>query len=52
MTDPLNPDYQIPGAKEQNNVDSDPFGGSSLDPRFVAARKAMELKETAMKKSR
>jgi hypothetical protein len=48
----LNPDYQIPGAKEQNNIDSDPFGGSSLDPRFVAARKAMELKEIAMKKSR
>ena len=52
LTDPLNPDYQIPGAKEQNNIDSDPFGGSSLDPRFVAARKAMEFREIAMKKSR
>lgn len=51
-TDPLNPQYQIPGATEQANIDSDPFGGSSLDPRFVAARKAMDAREAAMKASK
>jgi hypothetical protein len=52
VTDPLNPDYQIPGAKEQSNLDNDPFGGSSLDPRFIAARKAADAREAAMKKAR
>jgi len=52
VTDQLNPDYQIPGSKEQSNVDNDPFGGSSLDPRFIAARKAAEAREAAMKRAK
>ncbi len=52
MTDPLNPEYQIPGSKEQSNADNDPFGGSSLDPRFIAARKAAEAREAAMKRAK
>ena len=40
VTNPQNPSYQIPGASEMGRPDNDPYGGSSLDPRFVAARKA------------
>jgi hypothetical protein len=41
--------YQIPGATEQTNVENDPYGGSSLDPRFIAARKIVEAREAALK---
>lgn len=50
MTDPLNPKYQVLGATELAGIDYNPYGdGSSLDPRFVANRKAMEARDQAMK---
>jgi hypothetical protein len=49
VTDPLNPRYQIPGATEQKNYENDPYGGSSMDPKFMAAKKAMEAREAAMR---
>jgi len=50
VTDPLNPKYQVLGATELAGIDYNPYGdGSSLDPRFVANRKAMEARDQAMK---
>lgn len=40
VTDPQNPDYKLPGATEIPNADNNPYGGSSMDPRFIAAKKA------------
>ncbi len=40
VTDPLNPTYKLPGATEIPNSDNNPYSGSSMDPRFMAAKKA------------
>lgn len=44
VTDPLNPSYKLPGATEIDNPESNPYGGSSMDPRFLAAKKLMEAR--------
>jgi hypothetical protein len=48
VIDPLNPNYKLPGATEIENPDHNPYGGSSMDPRFLAAKKAMEARQQAL----
>jgi len=50
VTDPLNPVYRVPGATEIDNPDNNPYGGSSMDPRFLAAKKLMEARQEAFLK--
>lgn len=50
VTDPLNPVYKVPGATEIDHPDNNPYGGSSMDPRFLAAKKLMEARQEALKK--
>lgn len=49
VTDPLNPVYKLPGATEIEKPDNNPYGGSSMDPRFLAAKKLMEARQKALK---
>ncbi len=49
VTDTLNPSYKLPGATEIENPDFNPYGASSMDPRFLAAKKAMEARQNALK---
>ena len=49
VTDPLNPSYKLPGATEIPNSDNNPYSGSSMDPRFIAAKKASEAREKLLK---
>ena len=49
VTDPQNPNYKLPGATEIPNADNNPYGGSSMEPRFIAAKKASEAREKALK---
>ena len=45
--DPLDPKYKLPGATEIPLCDNNPYAGSSMDPKYIAAKKAQE-KEKAL----